>query len=145
MCFLLFLEPSRRSPHVWVSQFLEPSRHLSQSCVSNLCKPLAITSHSRTSFRLFFGLTFFVLSTSKCRTFTGPLSSSFFSTCPNHRNLCSLRNSSNLSTSVISRIFLLFISSFKEFPHIIRNIRISVIFNFFSFSTFNAQRLAPNK
>ena len=41
----------------------------------------------------------------------------------------SLRNSSNITTPVISRIFSLFILSFKVFPHIIRNILISVVFS----------------
>ena len=35
---------------------------------------------------------------------------------PNHHNLFSLRNSSNITTPVISRIFSLFILSFKVFP-----------------------------
>ena len=82
-------------------------------------------SHSSTSFHLFFGLPFFVPSTSKSSAFTGPLSSSILSTCPNHRNLFSHRNSSNLTTPVISRIFSLFILSFKVFQHIIRNILLS--------------------
>ena len=94
MCFLLFLEPSRCSPYAEVSRFLQSSRQLLRSCASNLnCKPLAIMSHSSTSFHLFFGLPLFVPSASNCSAFTGPLSSSILSTCP---NLCSLRNSSNL-------------------------------------------------
>ena len=115
MCFLLFLEPSRGSPHPGVSWFLQPSRHLLQSCATNLCKPLAVMSHSSTSFHLFFGLPFFVPLTSKSSIFTGSLSSSILSTCPNHLHLFSLRNSSNLTTPVISRIFSLFILSFKVF------------------------------
>ena len=58
LSFILFLEPRRCSKHAWVSWFLQPSRHLSRSCASNLCKPPAITSHSSTSFYLFFGLPF---------------------------------------------------------------------------------------
>ena len=119
MCFL-FLEPSRGSPHAGVSWFLQPSRHLSRFRASNLCKPLAVMSESSTSFHLFFGLPFFVPSTSKSSAFTGSLSSSILSRCPNYRNLLSLRNSSNLTTPVLSRIFSLFILSFKVFPHIIR-------------------------
>ena len=115
MCFLLFLEPSRGSPHVGVSCFLQPSRHLSRSCASILCKPLAVMSHSSTSFQLFFGLPFFVPSLSQSSDCIGPLSSSILSTCPNHRNLFSLRNFSNLTTPVISQISLLFILSFKVF------------------------------
>ena len=71
---------------------------------------------------------------------TGPLSSSILCTCPNYRNLCSLRNFSNLSTPVISRIFSLSVLSFKVFPRINR---ISVIFSLLSSSTFNAQHSAP--
>ena len=134
MCFLLFLEPSRCSLHAGVSQLLQPSCHLSRSYASNFCKPLAIKSLSSTSFHLFFGFPLFVPQTSKCSAFTGPLSSFILSTCPNHRNLCSLRNSSNLSTSVISRIFSLFILFFKVFSHIIRNILMSADFNFLSSS-----------
>ena len=55
----------------------------------------------------------FVPSTSKSSAFTGPLSSSILFTCPNHHNLFSLRNSSNLTTPVFSQIFSLFILSFK--------------------------------
>ena len=143
MCFLLFLEPSRGSPHAGVSWFLQPNRHLSRSRASNLCKPLAVMSHSSTSFHLFFGLPFFVPSTSKSSAFTGPLSSSILSACPNHHNLFSLRNSSNLTTPVISPIFSFFILSFKVFPHIIRNILISVVFSLLSSSIFNAQHSAP--
>ena len=72
MCFFLFLEPSRDSPHAGVSWFLQPSRHLSRSWASNLCRPLAVMSHSNTSFHLFFGLPFFVPSTSKSNAFAGP-------------------------------------------------------------------------
>ena len=143
MCFLLFLEPSRCSLHAGVSRFLQPSRHLSRSCASNLCKPVAIMSHSSTSFHPFFGLSVFVLSTSKCSAFTEPFSSSILSTCPNHYNLCFLGSSSNLSTPVISRIFSLSILSFKVFPNVIRNICISVVFNLLLSSTFNAQHSAP--
>ena len=143
MCFLLFLEPSRCSSHARVCQFLQPSRHLSPSCASNLCKPLTIMSHSSTSFHLFFGHPFFVPLTSECSAFTGLFSSSILFPCPNHRNLRSLRNYFNLSTPVISRTFSLFVLYFKVFPHIIRNILITVVFNFLSFSTFSAQHLAP--
>ena len=73
MCFLLFLEPSRGSPHAGVSWFLQRSCHLSRSWASNLCKSLAVMSHSSTSFHLFFGLRIFVPSTSKSSAFTGPL------------------------------------------------------------------------
>ena len=45
--------PARRGQPV-----LQPSCHLSRSFASNLCKPLAIMSHSSTSFHLFFGLPF---------------------------------------------------------------------------------------
>ena len=83
---------------------------------------------------------FFVPSPCNCSAFTGTLSSSILYTCPNHHNLCSLRNSSNLSTPVILGIFSLFILYFKVLPHIIR---ISVVFNFLSSSTFNAQHSAP--
>ena len=38
---------------------------------------------------IFFSLPFFVPLTSKSSAFTGPLSSSILSTCPNHRNLFS--------------------------------------------------------
>ena len=141
MCFLVFLDPSRCYPHAGISRFLQPSRHLSQSCASNLCKPLAIMSHSSTSFHLFFGLSFFVPSASKCSAFTGPLFSSIRSTCPNHRNLCFLRKSIFLHPSFHESSHC-FILSFKVFPHIIRNILISVVFNFLSSSTFNAQHSA---
>ena len=143
MCFLLFLEHSGGSPHAGVSWFLQLGRHLSQSCASNLCKPLAVMSHSSTSFHLFFGLPFFVPSTSKSSAFTGLLSSSILSTCPYHRNLFCLGNSSNLTTPVISQIFSLFILSFQVFPHIIRNILISVVFSLLSSSMFNVQNSAP--
>ena len=93
-----------------------------------------------TSFSVFL---FLSLQTSKSSAFTGPLSSSILSTCPNHHNLFSLKNSSNLTTPVISRIFSLFILSFKVFPHIIRNILISVVFSLLSSSIFNAQHSAP--
>ena len=127
MRFFLFLEPSRCSPHAEVSRFLQLSRHLSWSCASNLCE-LWHSCHIPALY-LFFGFPFFVPSTSlKCSAFTGPLSSSIFSTCPNHRNLCCLKNSSNLSTPVISRIFSLFVLYFVTFPHIICNNLISVVF-----------------
>ena len=58
MCFLLFLEPSRCSLHAKLSRFFPPSCHLSRSCVSNLCKPLAIMSNSSTSLNLVFCLSF---------------------------------------------------------------------------------------
>ena len=142
MCFLLFLESSRGSPHAGVSWFLQPSCHLSRSCASHLCKALPIMSHSNTSFHLFFGLPFFLPSTSKSSAFTGPLSWSLLSTWPYHSDLCYLRNSSNVSMPVISRIFSLLILSFKVFPHIIRNILISVVFVFLSCSIFNIQQSA---
>ena len=69
----------QRFPACRVSWFLKPSRHLSRSCASNLCKPQAVMSHSSISFQLFFGLPFFVPSTSKSSAFTGPLSSSILS------------------------------------------------------------------
>ena len=116
MCFLLFLEPSRCSPHAGVSRFLQPSRHLSWSCTSNLCKLLAIMSHSSTSFHLFFGLPFFVPTTSKCSSFTGLLSSFILSTCPNHRNLCSFRNSSqSLYTRHFTNLLIVYFI-FQGFP-----------------------------
>ena len=95
--------------------FAAYSHHLSRSCASNLCKPLAIMSHSSTYLHLFFGLPCIVPSTFKCRALTRLLSSFILSICHNHCNLCFLRNSSNLSTLVISRIFSLFILSFKVF------------------------------
>ena len=55
----------------------------------------------------------------------------------------SLRNSSNLTAPVISRIFSLLILSFKVLPHIIRNILISVVYSLLSSSIFNAQHSAP--
>ena len=120
--------------------FLQPSHHLSRSCASIHGKSLAIESHFSSFFHTFFGLPFFGPSTSKCNAFTGPLSSSMLSTCPNYCNIWSLRNSSNLS--LFPRHFtnlLMFILSFKVFPHIIWNIFISVVFNFLSSSTLNAQ------
>ena len=137
MCFLLFLESNRCFSHVGVSQFLQLSRHLSWSCASNFYKFLAIMSLSEL-FSISFGLPFFLLSTSQCGAFAGPLSLSFLSTCPSHRNLCSFRHSFNLSTSVISRIFSLF-----RFFLIVSIILISVVFNFLSSSTLDAQHLAP--
>ena len=58
---------------------------------------------------LLFRCSFFVSSTSKSSDFTGPLSSSILSTCPNHCNLFSLRNYPNLTTPAISQIFSIFI------------------------------------
>ena len=142
MCFFQCLEWSRGFLRAGVSWFLQPSHHLSRSCASNLCKPLAVMSLSSPSFYIFFGL-FFVPSTFKSSAFTGPLSSSILSTCPNHCNLFSHRNSSNLPTPVISQIFSLFIISFKVFPHIICNILLSVVFSLLSSSIFNARHSAP--
>ena len=93
---------------------------------ANLWQSYRIPTLFSTSFRFFF----FFPSTSKCSAFAGPLSSSILSTCPNHRHLCSLRNSSNLSILVIARIFSLFVLSFKVFPYIICNILISVALPF---------------
>ena len=59
MCFFLFVEPSRCSPQAEVIQFLQPSCNLSRSCASNLCMPLAITSHSSTLSISFSGFLFF--------------------------------------------------------------------------------------
>ena len=140
--FAFFSGAQRKFPHTGVSWFLQPNRNVSRSSASNLCKPLRIMSHYSTSFYLLFGIPFFVPSTSKCSAFTGPFFSSILSTCPYHRRLCSLRNSSNLSTPVILRIFSLFVLSFKVFPHIIHKVLISVVFIFFSSSTFNAQHSA---
>ena len=64
---------------VFRMQFLQPSGKLSRSCASSLCKPLAIMSHSSTSFHLFFGL-FFCPLTSKCSAFPEPSFSSILST-----------------------------------------------------------------
>ena len=55
---LLFLEPSWCSLQAGVCQFWQPSRHLLRSCAFNLCKPLAIMSHSSSFFHLFFCLLF---------------------------------------------------------------------------------------
>ena len=146
MCFLLFLEPSRCTPHEWGSQFSQPSCHFSPSCVSNLSKPqtIILQSYYNPAFlSLFFGFPFFVPSISKCSAFTGPLSSFILFTCSDHHNLSSLRNYSNLSTPVIARIFSLFILSSEVVSHITRNILISVVFNFLSSFTFNVQHSAP--
>ena len=75
---------------------------------ANLWQLCHIPSLLSISFSVFC---FFVPSTSICSAFAGPSSSSIFSTCPNHNNLCSLRYSSNLSTPVKSGIFLLVILS----------------------------------
>ena len=141
MCFLLFLEPSGCSPHAEVSRFLQPTRHLSRSCAFNLCKPLAIMSHSSTSFHLFFGLCFFVPSTSKCSAVTGPL---FFI----HSHHMPQQSQHLLSQKLFQSLYAghftnLLIVSFKVFPHIICNSLISIVFNLLSSSTFNAQHLAP--
>ena len=119
MCLLLFQEPSKCSPPAGVSRFSQPSRHLLRSCASNLCKPLSNMSHSSTSFHLFFGLPFFVLSTSKCSAFSGSLSSSLLSTCLNNRNFAlsalfpiSLHPSSNAS------LYCLFYTSWFSTYHL---------------------------
>ena len=97
------------SPYASVSRFLQPALPF----FTILCiKPVAIMLHCSASFLLFFGL-FLAHQLPKCSAFTGPLSSSILSTCPSHRDHCSLKNSSNISTPVISGICLLFILSFK--------------------------------
>ena len=126
MCFLLFTEPKQdRADFCSLTAIFHDLVHLT---LANLWQIRHIPALLSISFLAFL---FFYQSTSKCSAFTGPLSSSILSTCPIHRNLCSLRNSSNFSTLVISRIFLLFIISFKVFPHIIRKILISVVFIIF--------------
>ena len=63
--------PTDFSPHAGVSRFLPPSRHLSRSCASSLCKPLAIMSHSSTSFHFLFSFPFFDPSASKYSALLG--------------------------------------------------------------------------
>ena len=87
--------------HAGVSRFLQPSRifhDLVNPIFANLWQSCHIPALLSISFSVYL---FFVILTSKCSVFTRPPSSSILSTCPNHRNLCSLRNSSNLSTPVI--------------------------------------------
>ena len=128
MCFLVFLEPSRCSPRAGVSWFLQPSRHLSRSCASNLCKPLAIMTHTSTYFLFFFGLPFLSDQLLSAVPLLGVVLHPFpISIRPNHCNLCALRKSSSLSISIISRIFSLFILSIKVFLRFICSILISVV------------------
>ena len=139
MCFLLFPEPSRCSPHAGVSRccsLVAIFHDLVHLTFANLWQ----SYHSPALLSISF-----VPSTSKCSVFTGPLSLFFISTCPNRRNLCSFTNSSNLSTytPVISRILSMFILSFKVFTDNIHNILIFVVFNFLSSSTFKVQHSAP--
>ena len=101
------------------SRFLHLSCHFFYDFVlpnlANVWKSYHIPIYLSISFSVFLFFSRPLLSVSSA--FTGPLSLSIFSTCSNHRNLCSLKNLSNLSTPVISRIFSLFILSFKIFPH----------------------------
>ena len=126
------------------ASFLQPSRHLTRSCASNLCKFLAVMSQSSTSFHLFFGLPFLSQQLLNVVPLLGLFLHPFSPHAPTIA-IFALSETLPISTPVISRIFSLFILSFKVFPHIIRNILISVVFNFQSStsSTFNAQHLAP--
>ena len=56
-----FWSPADVPLHAGVRRFLQPSCHLSRSCAFNLCKPLAVMSHSCTSLHLGF-LVFLFLS-----------------------------------------------------------------------------------
>ena len=78
------------------------------------------------SFHFFIGLLLFESLTTNILAFTGVLSSSIFSMCPNHRNLCFFKNFFNFSLVVISRIVSIIMLSLSLLPHIIRSILIFV-------------------
>ena len=104
---------------------MQPSFHIARSLAS-LFKTLASMNFLIAFFYLFFILPLFEPLSTKLFAFTEALSSSVFSMCTNHRNLCSLKNSFIFSTLVISRIILLLTTSLSVLPPIICNIFISV-------------------
>ena len=139
----VFLEPGLFSSWAWVGRFLQPSLHTARSWASLLFEPLACMTFSIVFFHLFLGLPLFEPLTTKFFAFTGALSSFIFSICPNHRNLCSLKNSFIFSTPIISRIISLLIPSHSVLPQNIRSILILAVCNFLSSSFFKAQHPAP--
>ena len=102
-----------------VGRFLQPSCHLLgydlvHSTFANPWQLCRISALFSISFSVFLFLSHqLLIVVPLLNPFLHP--SSILSICPNHRNLCSLRNCSNLSTHIISRIFSLFILSFKIF------------------------------
>ena len=88
-----------------------------RSCASNLCKPLAVSSHFSTSFNVFFGLPFLSHQLLKVVPLLDPFLHLFSPRVSTIATFFSLRNSSNLTTPVISRIFSVFILSYR-FSHI---------------------------
>ena len=135
MCFLPFLEPSRCFPHAGVSRFcslVAMFHDLVHPTFANLWQSCHIPALLSISFSVFLFLSHQLLSVVL-------LLDPFLYT-PTITTFAHSRNSSNLSTPVTSRIFSLFILSLKVFPHIIL---VSVVFNFLSFSTFNAQYSTP--
>ena len=126
------MEPSRCFPHTGFSWFTQPSRHLSQNCASNLCKALEIMSHFSTSLNIFFGL-YFYFSTHQLPSvvlllglFHHPFSQYVLATA----TFGLLKNSSNLSTPIISRMCHCLFYPSRSF--------IFVIFDFLAPSTVNA-------
>ena len=142
-CASFYLSSSADVPRTQGSQFccvVAMFHDLVHPTFANLWQSCHILALLSISFSVFLFLFYHLPSVV---SLLDPFLHPFSSTCLNHRNLCSLRNSSNLSTFVISRIFSLSILFCKVFSHIIRNILNSVVFNFFLSSTFNAQHSAP--
>ena len=76
---------------------LQPSLYTAHCTVLSITffKTLASMYFCIATFHFFFSLPLFEPLTTKFFTFTGALSSSIFFMCPNHRNLCSFKNSTN--------------------------------------------------
>ena len=141
MCFLLFLEPSRGSLHAGAAGFcslVAIFHDLVHPTFANIWQSCHILVLLSTSFSVFLFLSPQLL---RVVPLLDPFLHPFFPHVPTIATF-SLTNSSNLTTPVISRIFSLFILSYKVFPHIIRNILISVVVSLLSSSIFNAQHSA---
>ena len=126
------------------SRFLLPSRHLSSSCTSNLCKPLAIMSHSSTFSHLSFGLRFLSHQLLRALPLLDPFLHPFSPLVPTIA-IFALSETLSISTSGHFTNLLIVYFICQDFPKYHSQHLHFCSLDLLTSSTFNAQHSAPFK